>query len=182
MKLYTAAIPILAFCATAACDTVNLRISRDATVSFNGILCQNDTVPCSSIPRGLDSSVIAFKGNRDYSRILVGFDLPTNKPSKCVLRIPPATSDGGYQLTVARTDDVWEEATVNGYTKRLDGTIVGSANSTDSSAPGSLDVTSVCDGSTSRRLSFFVDTDRAMVTFNSLQSGSPDIFTLDYTF
>ncbi|KAJ1767066.1 hypothetical protein LPJ74_005571 [Coemansia sp. RSA 1843] len=175
MKLFIPAA-ILAYCATAACATVNLRTSRDATVSFNGIMCQNDTVPCSSIPLGLDTSLTTFKGNRDYRRVLIGFDLPTNKPSSCILRIPAPTSNAsntnnsGYQLTVVRTDDVWEEPTVNGYTKRLEGTTVGSVKVADASSPGSLDVTSVCDGSASRRLSFFVDTDGGMLTFDSLQS------------
>ncbi|KAJ1801047.1 hypothetical protein LPJ59_000606 [Coemansia sp. RSA 2399] len=185
MKLY---IPFaIAGCYATAVNsaTVNLRVSRDATVSFNGIMCQNNTVPCSSIPLGLDASLTTFKGNRDYRRVLVGFDLPTTKPSSCILRIPAPTSGAsgsGYQLTVVRTDDVWEEATVSGYTKRLDGTSVGSVKVADASSPGSLDVTSVCDGSANRRLSFFVDTDGGMLTFDSLQSGNSDIFTLDYTF
>ncbi|KAJ2726672.1 hypothetical protein GGI07_000395 [Coemansia sp. Benny D115] len=168
-----------------AASTVNLRVNRDATVSFNGILCNNDTVPCSSIPQGLQNKVTTFKGNRDYTRILLGFDLPTNAPTKCVLKVPKAidvAATDGYQLTVTVTDDTWDEATVSGYTKRLDGTSVGSVNVTTSTGTGSLDVTDSCKKAKNLKLSFFLDTNSSLISFNSIQSGNPDVFTLDYTF
>ncbi|KAJ2549902.1 hypothetical protein EV175_004265 [Coemansia sp. RSA 1933] len=186
LDISTAILACYAAAASPAANgtTTNLRVSRDATVSFNGMMCDNNTVECASIPLGLEPSLTTFKGNRDYRRVLVGFDLPAEKPSSCILRIPPpisGASDSGYQVTVVRTDNDWEEQTVSGKTKTLDGTVVGSVKVADASSPGSLDVTSVCDGSANRRLSFFVDTDGGGLTFDSLQSEKTDIFTLDYT-
>ncbi|KAJ1722358.1 hypothetical protein LPJ53_003226 [Coemansia erecta] len=176
-----ALVPAIVF----ADSTVNLRVARDATVAFNGILCANDTIPCSSLRFGLDSKLLTFRGNRDYERVLLGFDLPTNKPKKCVLRIPKPlekASENGYALTVSTTDSFWDEATVSGYTKKLDGAQVGSANVTSNDAVGTVDVTAVCANATNYKISLFVDTENSMITFNSLQSGSSDVFTLDYTF
>ncbi|KAJ2119616.1 hypothetical protein IWW56_001620 [Coemansia sp. RSA 2131] len=178
MKWILASLSVLAVAAGES--TVSLRVARDATVSFNGIQCNNDTVPCSSIPRGLDNKLMSFRGNRDYERVLLGFDLPLNAPTKCVLRVPkPIDNSGDVSLTVATTDSVWEEATVNGYTKRLNGEQVGSLTATNG---GELDVTDACARAVNHKLSLFVDTAGAMVTFNSLQSGSGDVFVLDYSF
>ncbi|KAJ2817015.1 hypothetical protein FBU31_006374, partial [Coemansia sp. 'formosensis'] len=80
MKLSLAAVALpLALGAS----TVNLRVARDSTISYNGILCNYDTAPCSAIPHGQENKVTASRGNRDSERILLGFDLPTNKPTKC---------------------------------------------------------------------------------------------------
>ncbi|KAJ1944088.1 hypothetical protein GGF37_002355 [Kickxella alabastrina] len=164
-------------------STVRLRVSRDASVSFNGILCQNDTVPCSSVPLGLQTKLVAFKGNRDYSRILLGFDLPLDSVKKCVLQVPaPIDIAGpGYSLTASVTDDFWDEATVSGFTKKIDGTPVGSTNVTGRVA-SEIDVTSACVGAKNHKLSLFVDTSFPLVAFNSIQSGNSDVFKLDYSF
>ncbi|KAJ2571668.1 hypothetical protein GGH19_004858 [Coemansia sp. RSA 1807] len=178
MKCILSSLTVLAV--AAAESTVNLRVARDASVSFNGIQCNYDTVPCSSIPRGLDNKLTAFRGNRDYGRVLLGFDLPLNAPTKCVLRVPkPIENSGDVSLTVASTDSIWEESTVNGYTKRIDGEQVGSLEATNG---GELDVTDACARAVNHKLSLFVDTAGGMVTFNSLQSGSADVFVLDYSF
>ncbi|KAJ2372595.1 hypothetical protein IW150_004043 [Coemansia sp. RSA 2607] len=186
MKLFSVSALLALVSTVASTDSkVNLRVARDATVSFNGILCANDTIPCSSLRYGLDNKLMTFRGNRDYERVLLGFDLPTNKPKKCVLRIPKpleTASGNGYALTVSTTDSFWDEATVSGYTKKLDGAQVGSANVTSNNATGTVDVTSVCANATNYKISLFVDTQNSMITFNSLQSGSSDVFTLDYTF
>ncbi|KAI9504844.1 hypothetical protein GGI25_004182 [Coemansia spiralis] len=179
MRLFAPTITLLATLLLStpsdAC-TVSLRVARDATVSFNGIQCNNNTVPCSSIPLGLDNTLTSFKGNRDYRRILLGFDLPTNAPTGCVLRIPNTQDGLPVDVAVVRTDDTWDEQTVSGYTKRLDGSVVGSTTT------GSLDVTGACKDAVNHKLSFFVDTNKDMVTFNSVQSGSPAVFSLDYSF
>ncbi|KAJ1833847.1 hypothetical protein IWW55_004403 [Coemansia sp. RSA 2706] len=182
MKWILATSTVLA--AVAAADsTTSLRVARDATVAFNGIMCNNDTVPCSSLAQGLQNTVVTFRGNRDYERVLLGFDLPLNAPKKCVLRIPkPAESTGdSVEVTVAATDSVWDEATVSGYNKKLDGTQVGTA-AVSKSEGGTLDVTEACANASNHKLSLFVDTTGSMITFNSVQSGSGDVFVLDYTF
>ncbi|KAJ1822085.1 hypothetical protein LPJ56_001004 [Coemansia sp. RSA 2599] len=168
-----------------ASSTVTLRVARDATVAFNGILCANDTVPCSSLRFGLDTKLLTFRGNRDYERVLLGFDLPLNAPTKCVLRVPPpleSAQPSGYALTVSVTDDFWDEQSVSGYTKKIDGSNLGSVNVTTAGGRGSLDITGACKDAKNHKLSLWVDTQSSMISFNSLQSGSPDVFTLEYTF
>ncbi|KAJ1671790.1 hypothetical protein GGF44_002602 [Coemansia sp. RSA 1694] len=179
----TAALPLVALGAS----TVNLRVARDATISYNGILCNYDTVPCTAIPFGLQNKVTTFRGNRDFERVLLGFDLPTNAPTKCVLRIPkPVDNNGpnapGFALTVSSTDNVWDEASVSGYNKKIDGTLIGSVNVTAPQDTASIDVTAACANASNYKISLFVDTSFPLISFNSLQSGSKDVFTLDYTF
>lgn len=168
-----------------AASTVNLRVSQDATVSFNGIMCWNDTVPCSSIRMGLESTLMSFRGNRDYERALLGFNLPTNAPQKCVLHIPKPKelgSEGGYEVTVSSTDNVWQEDSVNGFTKRNYGKQIGKGKAASAQDTIAVDVTEACKQSKDYKLSLFVDTTGSMIRWNSLQSESSDVFTLDYTF
>ncbi|KAJ2101014.1 hypothetical protein GGI09_001973, partial [Coemansia sp. S100] len=83
-------------------------------------MCSYDTVPYSLIPFGLQNKVTTFCNNHDFERILLSFDLPTNKPTKCTLHTPkPSDNNGpnapGYSLTVSNTDNVWDEASMSGY-------------------------------------------------------------------
>ncbi|KAG0342417.1 hypothetical protein BG000_004714 [Podila horticola] len=155
-------------------------VARDATVAFNGIMCGR--IPCSSIPQGLNKDLVTFKGNRDYERILLGFDLPANPISKCVLKIPypiEFKTTGEYILTATVTDNDWEERTVVGTNKKNDGMQVGSVKVQAHQKPGDIDVTSACQRAKGGKLSLFVDTDFSMTRFNSIESKSPDIFSLD---
>ncbi|KAJ2807896.1 hypothetical protein H4R20_001090 [Coemansia guatemalensis] len=175
---------VLALLAAGACadTTENVRVARDATVAFNGILCEND-IPCSSIPHGEEDKLLSFRGNRDYERILLGFDLPAGETAtSCVLRIPAPLEIAGdsYELTVAITDNNWEEATVNGQTKSLDGERIGSASGANGQG-ASVDITEACRKVADGKLSLFVDTSQQMISFNSLQSGSSDTFSIDFT-
>ncbi|KAJ2079074.1 hypothetical protein H4R24_004027 [Coemansia sp. RSA 988] len=176
---------VVALLAAGACaeSTENVRVARDATVAFNGIMCEND-IPCSSIPHGEDDKLLSFRGNRDYERILLGFDLPAGETAtSCVLNIPPPLEIAGnsYELTVAITDNNWEEATVNGQTKSLDGERIGTAGNVNGQG-ASLDITEACKKATDGKLSLFVDTAQQMVTFNSLQSGSSNTFSIDFEY
>ncbi|KAJ1953056.1 hypothetical protein EC988_003212 [Linderina pennispora] len=144
--------------------------------------CDNN-IPCNSIPFGLDKALTAFRGNRDFERVLLGFDLPTTKPiSKCVLKIPTpieVATTGEYTLTAIVTDNNWNETAVAGANKDMSGTQVGSAKVVAGQAPGDIDVTSACQNAKDDKLSLFIDTSFPMVRFNSIQSGSPAIFSLD---
>ncbi|PIA14577.1 hypothetical protein COEREDRAFT_82613 [Coemansia reversa NRRL 1564] len=182
LSFFTSSVLALLVAGACADNTESVRVARDATVAFNGIMCDND-IPCSSIPHGMEDKLLSFRGNRDYERILLGFDLPAGETAKsCVLRIPPPLEIPGdsYELTVATTDNNWEEATVNGKTKSLDGERIGSVSGTNGQGT-SVDITEACKKATDGKLSLFVDTARQMVTFNSIQSGSSDIFSIDFT-
>ncbi|KAJ2685252.1 hypothetical protein IWW39_004404 [Coemansia spiralis] len=110
-----------------------------------------------------------------------------NKPTKCILCVPkPINNNGpsapGFALTVSNTDNVWDEASVCGYNKKIDGTIVSSVNVTAPQETGSVDITAACANATNYKISLFVNTTFPLITFNLLQPGHKDVFTLDYTF
>jgi hypothetical protein len=162
-------------------------VNHDATVAYNGIMCDNDTL-CSAIPQGQQGRLVAFKGNRDYERILLGFDLPQRALVKCVLLIPKpidnASADGSYSLTVSLTDNDWDEVTVSGRTKAIASSeiarvVVDSSDSQEMAVP--VDITQACQASRDK-LSLFIDTSFPMIVFNSIESGSADIFAIEYTF
>ncbi|KAJ2715323.1 hypothetical protein H4R19_001269 [Coemansia spiralis] len=176
MKVLAVLVCALAALGTASAETV--RVARDATVAYNGQMCQSSTgsVPCNSIPQGLDRTLLSFKGNRDYERILLGFDLPPTLPSKCILHIPAAVDGAQYNLTVSATDNNWDEATVAGANKDIYGFQVAAVEWPATA----VDIKYACDESIGNKLSLFVDTVAYGVTFNSLQSGSNDVFMLEY--
>ncbi|KAJ1726041.1 hypothetical protein LPJ61_005462 [Coemansia biformis] len=174
MKVLVAIACGLAALATVSAETV--RVARDATIMYNGMMCNDDTVRCDSIPRGLDTNLVSFRGNRDYERVLLGFDLPATTPKKCILRVPKPQDDSEYKLMVVVTDNNWEEATVCGANKANEGQEIGSVDS-----PGTtVDVSEACRNAKDQKLSLFVTTESSMVTFSSLQSGSNDVFELEY--
>ncbi|KAJ1944711.1 hypothetical protein FBU59_002526 [Linderina macrospora] len=185
MKLFTSSIIAAAAASLVQACTINIRVARDSTVAYNGIMCDNN-IPCNSIPFGLKNDLLTFKGNRDYERVLLGFDLPTTKPiSKCLLKIPTpieVATTGEYTLTATVTDNKWNETAVTGANKDIGGTQIGSVNIVAGQKPGSIDVTSACKNAKDDKLSLFVDTSFPMVRFNSIQSGSPAIFSLDITY
>ena len=168
----------------AQASTTYIRVARDATVSFNGITCGD--IPCYSIPLGLKNDLVSFKGNRDYERILLGFDLPAANPiSKCVLMIPSPIEElptSAYLLTATVTDNDWTEDTVCGANKKNDGTEVDSVEVQPGHAPGSIDVTDACQEAKGGKLSLFVESNFSLIRFNSLQSGSMDLFSLAVTY
>ncbi|KAJ2160633.1 hypothetical protein GGF46_002126 [Coemansia sp. RSA 552] len=117
---------------------------------------------------------MSFRGNRDYERVLVGFDVQAT-PTKCVLRIPRPVEGEAYTLTVAVTDNDWEEATVSGATKNIDGTRIGGEVHSDSAGRAQLDVSEAC---RQGRNSFFVDTAGTMLQFAAGESGG-EVFQLE---
>jgi hypothetical protein len=160
-------------------------VNHDATVAYNGIMCDNNTL-FSAIPQGKQSRLVAFKGNRDYERILLGFDLPQRALVKCVLLIPKpvdnASADGSYNFTISLTDNDWDEATVSGRTKAMASTEIARVvvdSSDNQKEPVPVDITQACHASRDR-LSLFIDTSFPMIVFNSIESGSADIFAIEY--
>ncbi|KAJ1998099.1 hypothetical protein H4R26_005585, partial [Coemansia thaxteri] len=66
---------------------------------------------------------------------------------------------------------------------KIDSTQIGSLNVTTPDGTGTIDITAACDkAAAGHKISVFVDTAFPMLSFNSIQSGSADVFTLDYTF
>ncbi|KAJ2779146.1 hypothetical protein H4R18_004177 [Coemansia javaensis] len=169
-----AAVACLAAVAAAAVG-IGL-VERDATVSYNGMTC--GAVPCESIPLGMESTVVSFRGNRDYRRILLGFDVPRDPPASCSLMIPRPVEGADYKLAVVETDSNWDEATVSGATKSIDGTRIATVSAPDAS----VDITDACRRAAGKRLSLFVNTEAQGVTFNSRQSGKDDVFAIQYAY
>ncbi|PIA14578.1 hypothetical protein COEREDRAFT_82614 [Coemansia reversa NRRL 1564] len=167
-------------------STVVLKATRDATIDFSKHSCNNGDSACTSVTYGLDANLVTVNNWQDYQRVLVGFDLPERTiPKSCLLQVPrPLHADPkGYGLKISSTDSNWNERTVSADSK-TEGTetLVGLVQVEGNKDGGSVDVTSACKSAVENdRISFVIDTTSLMVTFNSIQSKSDDLFSLIYT-
>ncbi|KAG0272124.1 hypothetical protein BGZ96_005454 [Linnemannia gamsii] len=162
MKFFASSALNAAAIGLAQAYTTNIRVARDATVLYTGSI-----------------------GALNLEIILLGFDLPAKSISKCMLKIPhpiEVATNGEYALSVAVTDNNWAEDTVSGANKSLNGIDIGSVLVAVGLKPGDIDVTSSCQGAMDGKLSLFVESQPASTHFNSIQSGSPAIFSLDVTY
>ncbi|KAJ2807897.1 hypothetical protein H4R20_001091 [Coemansia guatemalensis] len=167
--------------------TVVLKATRDATIDYSKHFCNNGKIPCTSVTYGLDANLVTVNNWQDYQRILVGFDVPQGTVvQSCVLQVPrPFYADPkGYGLKISSTDSNWDELTVSGNSKaRGNEAFIGLVQVDEDKHGGSVDVTSACKNAVANgRVSFFADTTSLMVTFNSIQSKSDDLFSLEYTY
>ncbi|KAJ2002773.1 hypothetical protein GGI04_001541 [Coemansia thaxteri] len=161
--------------------------ARDATVSYNTFKNADGSFE-SLTPKGGQSTLVTFKGNRDYERILLGFNLPSqvkdpSQITKCVLNVPVPKDapDQDYALTAYAASSNWDEDTVNAATKITSIRQLGSVNIPSGQNPGSIDVTGACQAAAEGKFSMFVDTSQPLVTFYSRDSGKPT-FSLDLTY
>ncbi|KAJ1943117.1 hypothetical protein FBU59_003007 [Linderina macrospora] len=186
---FTAIIVALATVAFADHDmTVSTDVARDATVAYNGFQNSDGTFD-ALVPKGLKDTLVTFKGNRDYERVLLGFDMPKmiKDPSQitnCVLHVPtpkdaPTTS---YTLTAFTASSNWDEATVNAQTQITSIRMLGSVSvSGNGDKPGDIDITGACQAAAEGKFSLLLDTSGPLVSFNSLQAGM-DMFSVDITY
>ncbi|KAJ2055518.1 hypothetical protein GGI17_006624 [Coemansia sp. S146] len=187
MKI-TAIFAALSATAYAASPYVyHLSTARDATVSYSGIKNPDGSFE-SLTPKGTQSTLTTFKGNKDYRRILLGFHVPAkvkdpSRITKCVLHVPvPKDSpDQDYSLTAYTASSNWDEDSVNGATKITSTKELGTVNVPKGKNPGTIDVTGACQAASDGNFSMFVDTNQPLVTFYSKDSGKPT-FTLDMTY
>ncbi|KAJ1894659.1 hypothetical protein H4S04_008828 [Coemansia sp. S16] len=178
---------LVALSATAHASVYHLSTARDATVSYSGIKNSDGSFE-SLTPKGTDSTLTTFKGNKDYRRVLLGFHVPAkvkdpSRITKCVLHVPvPKDSpDQDYSLTAYTASSNWDEATVNGATKVTSTKELGTVNVPKDKNPGTIDVTGACQAASEGNFSMFIDTNQPLVTFYSKESGKPT-FTLDMTY
>ncbi|KAJ1894710.1 hypothetical protein GGI03_005144 [Coemansia sp. RSA 2337] len=178
---------LVALSATAHASVYHLSTARDATVSYSGIKNSDGSFE-SLTPKGTESTLTTFKGNKDYRRVLLGFHVPAkvkdpSRITKCVLHVPvPKDSpDQDYSLTAYTASSNWDEATVNGATKVTSTKELGTVNVPKDKNPGTIDVTGACQAASEGNFSMFIDTNQPLVTFYSKESGKPT-FTLDMTY
>ncbi|KAJ2388225.1 hypothetical protein H4S02_002979 [Coemansia sp. RSA 2611] len=165
----------------------HMNAASDATVSYSGIKNSDGSFE-SLTPKGNESTLTTFKGNKDYRRILLGFHVPAQvkDPSlitKCVLHVPVPKDapDQDYSLTAYTASSNWDEASVNGATKITSTKELGSVNVPKGKNPGTIDVTGACQAAAEGKFSMFIDTNQPVVTFYSKDSGKAS-FTLDMTY
>ncbi|KAJ2251958.1 hypothetical protein GGI13_003560 [Coemansia sp. RSA 455] len=178
---------LVALSATAHASVYHLSTARDATVSYSGVKNSDGSFE-SLTPKGTESTLTTFKGNKDYRRVLLGFHVPAkvkdpSRITKCVLHVPvPKDSpDQDYSLTAYTASSNWDEATVNGATKVTSTKELGTVNVPKDKNPGTIDVTGACQAASEGNFSMFIDTNQPLVTFYSKESGKPT-FTLDMTY
>ncbi|KAJ2079075.1 hypothetical protein H4R24_004028 [Coemansia sp. RSA 988] len=165
--------------------TVVLKAARDATIDYSKHTCNNGKSPCTSVTYGLDANLVTVNNWQDHQRILVGFDIPQGTITQsCVLQVPRPlhANPKGYGLKISSTDSNWDERTVSADSKAQGGeNILGFVQVDGNKHGGSVDVTSACKNAIANgRISFVIDTTELMVTFDSIQSGSDDLFSLEY--
>ncbi|ORX71103.1 hypothetical protein DL89DRAFT_282591 [Linderina pennispora] len=162
-------------------------VAHDSTITYNARLC-NGSRPCASIAKGLQRTLGTFDMDGSQDRVLLRFQLPVDSRTivSCTLNVPVPISApvGHYTLSISATDNNWAEDTVSGISKSRNGTDVGSVVIFNSQQlPRSVLVTSACQRfAENNTLSMFVTSDGKQVSFNSLESGSPDIFSLDVSY
>ncbi|KAJ2836754.1 hypothetical protein FBU31_001290 [Coemansia sp. 'formosensis'] len=185
MKI-TAILVALSVTASAA-KVYHLSAARDATVSYSGLKNPDGSFE-SLTPKGGQSTLTTFKGSNDYSRILLGFEVPAKvkDPSlitKCVLNVPVPKDapKQDYSLTAYTASSNWDEDTVNGATKITSTKELGMVSVPKNKNPGPIDVTGACQAAAEGNFSLFVDTNQPMVTFYSRSSGKQS-FTLEMTY
>ncbi|KAJ1998075.1 hypothetical protein GGI06_006336 [Coemansia sp. S85] len=178
---------LVALSATAMAKVYHMNAASDATVSYSGIKNSDGSFE-SLTPKGNESTLTTFKGNKDYRRILLGFHVPApvKDPSlitKCVLHVPVPKDapDQDYSLTAYTASSNWDEASVNGATKITSTKELGSVNVPKGKSPGTIDVTGACQAAAEGKFSMFIDTNQPVVTFYSKDSGKAS-FTLDMTY
>ncbi|KAJ2079151.1 hypothetical protein H4R24_003981 [Coemansia sp. RSA 988] len=161
--------------------------ARDATIAYNGFRDSNGNADAYT-PKGNDDTLVSFKGNRDYRRILLGYDLPreiedTSHITKCTLNVPkPAQPvDQDYTLTAYTASSNWEESTVDAGTKIISDKIVGSESFPAGKYSGTIDITGACQAAAEGKFSLFVDTSQPLVVFNSQNSGKAT-FSVDIVY
>ncbi|KAJ1938707.1 hypothetical protein EC988_007509 [Linderina pennispora] len=169
-------------------NVVSTDVARDTTLAYNGFQNPDGTFD-ALVPKGLKDTLVTFKGNRDYERILLGFDMPSkvkdpSQITKCVLHVPTpkdAPSDS-YSLTAFSASSNWDEATANAMTQITSVRQVGSVSVSDKDEkPGDIDITGACQAAAEGKFSIFLDTSGPAVTFYSHQANK-DKFTVDITY
>ncbi|KAJ2607141.1 hypothetical protein H4S08_004925 [Coemansia sp. RSA 1365] len=161
--------------------------ARDATIAYNRFSDANGN-PDAYKPKGNDDTLISFKGNRDYRRILLGYNLPSQikDPSlitMCTLNVPKPVLpvDQNYTLTVYTASSNWEEDTVNAGSKIISDKIVGSGSFSAEEYSSIINITGACQAAAEGKFSMFVDTNQPLVVFNSQNSGK-ETFSVDITY
>ncbi|KAI8318438.1 hypothetical protein GQ54DRAFT_300339 [Martensiomyces pterosporus] len=181
-----AALNASALAATTSSATSGaLPVARDTSIIYNARICANN-IRCASIDQGQKENLITGKDDESEVRILLGFDLPLAKPTKCTLVIPRILSSVkvNHTLTVSLTDNSWDELTANGFTKSNISEEVGRiyVEGSDKSAK-QIDVSKACLEAKDGRLSLFVDSDNPAIMFDSREStnAAKQVFALKYS-
>ncbi|KAI8318105.1 hypothetical protein GQ54DRAFT_300795 [Martensiomyces pterosporus] len=161
--------------------------ARDSTVAYNAFKNSKGQYD-ALIPKGMEDTLVASKSDKDYERILLGFDLPDKitDPSQitnCVLHVPQPKDapKQDYSLTAYAASSNWDEATVNADTKIMSIKQLTTTDVSKGSNPGDIDVTGACQAAAEGKFSMFVDSSGPSVSFDSIQSGK-DTFSLDITY
>ncbi|KAI8318437.1 hypothetical protein GQ54DRAFT_300338 [Martensiomyces pterosporus] len=160
-------------------------VSRDATVVFANSGCGN-TNDCLSKTYGDSAVLMASNTDGVTQAILLGFDLPVDTPSKCVLHVPPVyASQGSFnKLMVVPTDSNWDEKTVNGLNKDKGGDAVAALYIPDGdNSAKTIDISKACQQAQAGKFSIFVVATRSLVGYPSHRTSSDvdKIFSLEFS-
>ncbi|KAJ1720239.1 hypothetical protein LPJ53_005115 [Coemansia erecta] len=161
-------------------------VTKDATVTYSTSALGSTTINVLA-PKGRQKTLVASPASDSaYSRILLGFDLPSGSAqnpkgiTNCTLLVPIAqrTPDKPYRLTAYAADDAWDEARVNGSTRVATRGRLGGAQADAGQTPDEIDIADACRAAAAGgSFSVFLDATRQTV-FDARESGSQHTFAI----
>ncbi|KAJ2400250.1 hypothetical protein GGI23_002153 [Coemansia sp. RSA 2559] len=141
------------------------------------------------VSQGLEHTLIAHRDNHDYSRILLGFNIPNEVDDpkdilRCILRVPkPRRSPKqNYELIAYAASSNWSEASVTAASRISTSRMLGSALVQKGHSPGDIDVTEACRAAMERKFSVMLDSSGPIVVFDSRNSNKHRPFKLEMTY
>ncbi|KAJ1894968.1 hypothetical protein LPJ81_005061 [Coemansia sp. IMI 209127] len=141
------------------------------------------------VSQGLEHTLIAHRDNHDYSRILLGFNIPNEVDDpkdilRCILRVPkPRRSPKqNYELIAYAASSNWSEASVTSASRVSTSRMLGSALVQKGHSPGDIDVTEACRAAMERKFSVMLDSSGPIVVFDSRNSNKHRPFKLEMTY
>ncbi|KAJ2634876.1 hypothetical protein GGF40_003939 [Coemansia sp. RSA 1286] len=177
MKFFAAIVGLVAS-SVAATTTYTAPLTKDAGLIYTPMMC-GSTV-CSNTNLNGQTSYMSFLGNRDFRRILMGFEMPKDvdqgKIKSCMLMMPASFSSGSnvnyYNMIVRQTTSDFDPKTVTPMTAPAAGDVIGQTTANDGTPPPPIDVTSACRSPNNGMVDLTIDATGAPAQFPSMAGGS----------
>ncbi|KAJ1642586.1 hypothetical protein J3B02_004196 [Coemansia erecta] len=178
MKFFAAIVSLVAASAAGAKTTHTAPLNKDVGLVYTNMKCGSD--PCSQTNLHGQTSYMAYLGNKDFRRIIMGFEMPKNidqsKIKSCSLMMPASLQAGStanyYNLIVRPLNSDFDAETVTPMTAPGAGDVIGQTTANDGTPPPPIDVTSACRNPNDGIVDLAIDATGAPAQFPSLAGGS----------
>ncbi|KAI8321071.1 hypothetical protein GQ54DRAFT_312091 [Martensiomyces pterosporus] len=154
-------------------------IAKDVGLVYTPMMCGSTSCPTTNLNGA--SQYMAYMGNRDVRRILMGFALPegvtdASTIQSCTLQLPApmtsGTSVSSYTMDISNALTDFDPMTVTANTAPKLGNTVASFTAKDNTAPPAVDITDACRAAVNGYVDIMLDSRGSPVTFPSSSGGS----------